>query len=61
MSYPECIYFIPFNTLKYKNAILIKHVFFVYAFKNIGPDDSMQISLHKVEYEINVFIVFSFY
>jgi len=60
INYPECMYLIPFKTLKIKQNLLIHNIFFVHVFHDISPDDCMQICLHKIKNEVNIFIIFCF-
>jgi hypothetical protein len=43
-----------FQTLKH----LIDNVLLVNIFENVGPNDSVQISVHKVENEVDVTVIF---
>ena len=38
---------------------LVYDVLLMYIFKYIGSDDSMKISVHEVEHQVNVSIIFS--
>lgn len=42
---------------KLSRNLLIQDIFFVNILKDFGPNDSMKISLHEIEYEIDVFII----
>lgn len=43
-----------------REVLLVEYVFFMNVFHDVGPDDSMEISLHEVEYQVDIFVVLSF-
>ena len=38
---------------------LVYDVLLMYIFKNVGSDHSMEISVHEVEHQVNVSVIFS--
>ena len=49
-----------FEYSKINREILIKDISLVYIFHYVGSNDGMQVRLHEVKYQVDIFVIFRF-